>query len=336
MAQRRGIVLPLVGLALSVLLGFAGLGIDVVYLEYWQQQQQLATDAAAVGGAQALGHTNCSNASAAETAATLDSGLDGFDNAGHISVTAVTPPTSGPYANNACAVSIAITTQNVSTFFARLFGFAQGMAETTQAVALASSSGTGCIYLLSQTVDQNLNGAEVDTQCGILINNTANFNGSNVSAPYIGYAGAAPNENGSVFAQASPEPMLVVSDPCPEIPGCAYLTANPPSTSSCKSYNGNGFNGALQSGCYSYLNLNGANVTLSGTYVLSGTSNFNGATITGTNVTLYVPASGTPAQLQREQRLAEPADERQSERRAVLSSTGEHGQRQFQRHHLKL
>jgi hypothetical protein len=42
MAQQRGIVLPLVGLALSVLLGFAGLGIDVVYLEYWQQQQQAA------------------------------------------------------------------------------------------------------------------------------------------------------------------------------------------------------------------------------------------------------------------------------------------------------
>ena len=32
---------------------------------------------------------------------------------------------------------------------------------------------------------------------------------------------------------------------------------------------------------------------MSGTYVLNGTSNFNGAHVTGTNVTIYVTAAGT-------------------------------------------
>lgn len=292
--RERGTVLPLVALSLTMVLGFAGLAIDVAYLEYRQQQQQLATDAAAVGGAQALGRTNCSNATTGEAAAQFDAGLDGFYNSTRTAVTVVSPPSAGPYANNACAISVHITTQNVSTWFSRLFGFTQGMAESTDAVALSSATGTGCIYLLSTTLNQNFNGANVNTKCGILINDTANFNGSNISAPYIGYAGSTPNVNGANFAQATPAPMLVVADPCPEIAGCAYLAANPPPMNSCISYNGNGFNGTLKAGCYSYLNLNGANVTLSGTYTLSGTSNFNGAHITGTNVTIYVPASGTP------------------------------------------
>jgi len=99
--------------------------------------------------------------------------------------------------------------------------------------------------------------------------------------------------NSANFTLATPAPMLSVADPCGEIPGCSYLTANPPSTASCISYNGNGYNGSLPSGCYSYLNLNGATVTMSGTYVLTGSSNFNGANVTGSGVTLYIAAGGT-------------------------------------------
>ena len=177
----------------------------------------------------------------------------------------------------------------------RVLGNTQGFSESTDAVAVSSATGNGCIYLLSTTINQNFNGANVNSKCGILINDTANFNGSTFAAPYIGYAGSpAPNENGANFTNATPVPMLIVSDPCPEIPGCAYLTANPPPTSSCTAYNGNGYNGALTHGCYSNLNLNGATVTLSGTYVLTGGSNFNGARITGSGVTIYVTSSGTP------------------------------------------
>lgn len=292
---QRGVVLPVVAMCLAAVMGFAGLAIDVTYLEYWQQQQQTATDAAAIGGAQQLARANCSNASTAVSAAGIDAQYNGFGNAGNVSVSAVSPPSSGPYANNDCAISVKITTQHVTNFFSRLFGYPQGMAESTQAVAASTSRGPGCIYLLSTTISQNFNGSNISApQCGILINDTANFNNANVGALYIGYAGGAPNENGADFPQATPAPMLAVSDPCPEIAGCAYLAANPPSTNSCTQFNGHGYSGALQQGCYSDLNLNGATVTLSGTYVLSGSSNFNGATITGSGVTLYVPAIGTP------------------------------------------
>ncbi|HVN68613.1 MAG TPA: Tad domain-containing protein [Candidatus Binatia bacterium] len=296
--NQRGQALPLIAISLGALMGFAGISVDVGYLEYRQQAQQSATDAAALGGAEQLAHGACTNTGNAKAAALSDASDNSFPNGSQITVTPNTPPSSGPFAGNACAVDVQIVTQNVPTYFSRMFGFPAGMTESTHAVAAVTTNGAApCIYLLSQTVQTNFNGANVNSpQCSIAINDTANFNGVTIGAPMIGYAGAAPNKNGANFTMATPSPMLPVQDPCPEFSGCNYLATNPPSTTNCTSFNGNGYSGTLAAGCYSYLNLNGANVTLQsgGTYVLSGTSNFNGAHVTGTGVTLYVPATGTP------------------------------------------
>jgi hypothetical protein len=290
----RGQILPLIAVALAVLMGFAGIAVDVGYLEYRQQTQQTATDAAAAGGAEALLHAGCPNSTAATGAALLNASDNGYPNGGNIVVTANNPPPSGPFSSNSCAVSVTITSAHNATFFSRLFGYQNGMPASTTAVAEVQSTGPGCIFLLSMTINQNFNGANVNaSKCALLINDTANFNGANMHVLNIGYAGGAPNENGASFTEGVPAPMLPVTDPCPEISGCAYLTANPPSTANCTNFNGNGYSGPLASGCYNNLNLNGANVTLSGTYVLNGSSNFNGATMTGNGVTLYVTASGT-------------------------------------------
>lgn len=291
-------ILPLVAISLAVLMGFAGVAVDAGYLNYRQQAQQNATDAAAIGGAQALVRSGCPNSAVATTAANNDAGGNGFSNGGNGATTTVTvsnPPLSGAYSSNSCAVDVKITTTHVATFFSKLFGYSQGMSESTEAVAAAQAqSNSSCIYLLSPTVQANFNGASVNSPgCGIMINDTANFNGSTFKAPSIGYAGTTPNENGATFTLATPAPMLPVADPCMDTPGCSNMASSPPSTSGCSSFNGNGFSGSLPSGCYSYLNLNGAHVTMSGNYVFSGTSNFNGAIMNGTNVTIYVPNSGT-------------------------------------------
>ncbi|MBV8344099.1 MAG: Tad domain-containing protein [Candidatus Eremiobacteraeota bacterium] len=294
--HERGQVLPLIAVALAVLMGFAGIAVDVGYLEYRQQSQQSATDAAAAGGAEALLHAGCPNQSAADAAAQLNAGNNGYPSGGNIAVTTNNPPASGPFASDSCAVAVTINSTHNATFFSKLFGYANGMNESTLAVAEVQSTGPGCIFLLSMTADQNFNGANVNAaKCGMLINNTANFNGANLHVLNIGYAGAAPNENGASFTEAVPAPMLPVTDPCPEILGCAYLTANPPPIANCQSFNGNGYNGAINPGCYSDINLNGANVTMNpGTYVFNGNTNFNGAHITGNGITMYVTASGTP------------------------------------------
>ncbi len=292
---QRGQVLPLIAAMLGMLMGFGGIAVDVGYLKYEQQAQQNATDAAALGGAQQLVRSSCSNSAAAIAGANADAASNAFPNGGNIGVTPNSPPSSGAFSGNNCAISVNITTSHVTTYFSRLLGYPGGMTVTTHATAVVSANSASCIYILSPTVSTNINGANIQAPgCAIAINDTANFNGSTVKSPFIGYAGNPPNENGATFPQASPAPMLPVADPCPEMPGCAYLTANPPSTSNCQQFNGNGYNGALQPGCYSNLNLNGAHVTMNGLYVLTGSTNFNGATMTGSNVTFYV-ASGASA-----------------------------------------
>jgi hypothetical protein len=294
--REAGQVLPLIALSLTALMGMGGIGVDVGFLEYRQQAQQTATDAAAAGGAESLLRAGCPNQSAAQTGAYMDASSNGFPNGGNVKVAVTNPPGSGPFAGNGCAVSVQVTTQNVATFFMRLFGYPTGAQETTQAVAIVSQTGGGCIYLLSPTSESNFNGANVTaTKCGVLINDTANFNGATIDVQSLGYASStAPNENGATFKAAVPEPMLPVADPCLEITGCADLTASPPPSSNCTSANYNGYTGAVPSGCYSYLNLNGANVTMNGTYVFTGSQNYNGATIKGTNITMYVTSGGTP------------------------------------------
>ena len=295
MSSARGQVLPLVALSLSVLFGFAGLGVNVGYWEYQQNSQQSATDAAAIGGAQQLLYAGCPNSVSATTAAVSDAATNGFSNTSNANmmVTVSNPPTGGPYSGSPCAVSVEITTKKVAGFFSSIFGYSKGATVLTQAVASLTAGRAGCIYMLASGQNTNFNGSNINAPyCSILLNGSANFNGSTVDAAMIGEVNYSGSNNGGTFTQASPEVMIPVGDPCYEISGCAYLTANPPSTSPCTgTYSGNG---TLSPGCYNNLNMNGATVTLTpGLYVFPGSSNFNKASITANGVTIYIPAGAS-------------------------------------------
>ncbi len=304
LSRRRaesGQVLPLIAICLTALMGFGGMSVDVGYLEYHQREQQSSADAAALGGAQQLIYSNCANSSAATTAADNDAAESGYTNgANHVTVTVQNPPTTGPYAGNGCAVTVTVTAAKVSTFFTRLFGnaFSSGATESTQATGLVRANNDGCFYALSAGSSSTFNGDNVNAGgCGFLINDTALFNGSNFDAGSIGYGGGAPTENGTTFPGATPAPMLKVADPCQEITGCAYIAANPPPATNCTSYNKSASNLTVEPGCYSSFTQNGgSNITLApGTYVFTGSTLFNGVTnVTGSGVTLYVAAGGTP------------------------------------------
>ena len=89
---QRGAILPLMAICLAVLMGFAGLAVDIGYLEYQQENQQAATDAAAMGAAQRAFTDNCGNASDAVSAAYSDAALNGYASA---YVQATSPPCPG-------------------------------------------------------------------------------------------------------------------------------------------------------------------------------------------------------------------------------------------------
>jgi len=292
-SSESGQVMPLIALALAVLMGFGGMGVDVGYWEYVERQQQSATDAAALGAAQQLARSTCTNWSAATDAADTDAARNGFGSGANVTIAVQTPPRSGPYAGDSCAAYVQISNKHIASFFTRFFGLASGQSETTEATAKASTGGNGCIYMLAPNQNTNFHGANLQAAaCSVYLNGSANFNGGAANAAFIGEANYTASNNGGTFGGASPVAMLPIADPCPEIAGCAYLAANPPSTSPCTgSYSGAG---VLTPGCYSNLNLNGAAVTLApGTYVFAGSSNFNGASIAGNGVTIYLPAGAT-------------------------------------------
>jgi hypothetical protein len=274
-------------------MGFAGLAVDVGYLEYQQRQQQNAADGAAIGGAQQLVYSGCPNSNAATTAAQNDASNNGFTDSGsggNVHVLVTNPPQSGPFQGNNCAVSVQINNKQTPTFFMRMFGV-NSLPETTAAVAVAVSSADDCVYLLDTAGTPTFHGAKISASgCAIVMNGSPTFDGGNIDFSGIGYAGSL-TEHGTNFVEAAPEPMLPVADPCQEIAGCKYLAENQPSTASCSmTITGS----TIYPGCYSSFSGSGiGTLTMSpGLYVLtgsaSGSNTLKGGTLIGNGVTIYV------------------------------------------------
>ena len=293
---QRGQVLPFIAVCLMVLMGFGGVAVDVGSWEYHQREQQNATDAAAVGGAQQLGYTTCPNQDQAENAALIDASANGYANIGNVQVTIQNPPDRGPYAGDDCAVMAQITTKKVPSFFARLFGVADTQ-ESTLAVAVVTANNPGCLYLLDPTATLNLNAdVIIAPKCAVYANSSVvETLGSVITVKNFGYAQTLQKNLLSLFLEAQPAKMLPVLDPCPEITSCAYLAGNAPPSQGCTSFvNTSILPVTVQPGCYSDFENNLGIVTMNpGVYVFTGPVNNTGV-MTGNGVTMYVTSSGGP------------------------------------------
>jgi Flp pilus assembly protein TadG len=284
---QRGQVLPLVAMVFTVLMGATGLAVDVGYHRYELRLEQSAADSAALAGAAELTY----GSAAATAAAKADAASNGFtDGQNGIAVTVDTSYSSS-YTASSPAVKVTIS-KSYPTFFQAVTG-TQSVPVAASSVARMSANNTNCLYQLSPSGTPNFNSMHFDgPNCGIVLNGTGNFNAATIDAAAIDIAGSMPNENGTTWVEATPAPSLPAIDPCPQIPGCAYLQQNPPSTTPCASaYTGGSY---LLPGCYDSLNLNGANVTLDpGLYVINGPVNCNGATLRGSGVTFYITQNGS-------------------------------------------
>lgn len=267
------------------------MSIDIGYLEYQQRQQQNAADGAAIGAAQQLVYSGCPNQSVAQTAAANDSGENDFVNAGNVKVTADNPPTSGAFASDNCAVQVTVNNAATQTFLMRVFGWVGGVAETTQATATSSANGPGCVYQLDPNGTPTFHGAKITAPgCSLLMNGSPTFDGGDVDFASIGYAGSL-TVHGTKFDDGSPMTMLPVANPCPEIVGCNYLTNNPPAPSGCIPLVVS--SPVVTPGCYSSISGNGDIALSPGLYILTGSNSLNGATLTGSGVTIYITSTGS-------------------------------------------
>jgi hypothetical protein len=315
----RGQILPFVGMALAVLLGFAAFAVDVGYLRYQQRLQQTAADSAALGAAWALiSATNTTDAqcglsgqtgapSAACTAGQLAAKNNGFNSptdctsSSSVCVTLNYPPASGGYQGNTSAIE-AIVTATHQGFFSQFVGSPTNNV-TTRAVALFHGGSSGpCIYAMTGNIQFNA-GAQITAPCGILVHGHLTGNGgSNIQVPSIGAVNGPINCGGCATGTVEATGIQPFADPCPTVAGCAAITASYPvgSTPTASPYFSSCTTSVtiqtqLTNGCYSSWNSSGTVNLAPGLYVITGNFSANVLTCTactsGTNgqgVTLVI------------------------------------------------
>jgi len=305
--KEAGQALIITALALVVLLGFAGLAVDMGVMRYEKRLQQNAADAAAIAGASNLKFGGIVSGGQAASA------TNGFaDNAGGqvstcsasgaaVGTTCVqinNPPASGPHTNDPNYVEALVSAVH-STYFMKILNI-NSETITARAVATNTSGGpySGCLYTLgppSNSIEGiNINGAATlnATSCGILDNGDFNTKGNKlvVNAQSFGESGStnASGPGGTVTCQASgpcPAPgMPAASDPLAGIaPPCTScgtgttikITGGSCSGTGCGSVSCSGGACTIQPGNYSSITIGGSggtpNVTFAaGNYIIDG------------------------------------------------------------------
>jgi hypothetical protein len=288
-------------LALTVLLGFGGLAIDMGALRYEKRLQQTAADAAAVAGASNLTHGGVT--SGAQNASAANGFTDGVNS---VTVTINNPPASGPHSGNGNYVE-ALVVAVQPTYFMRIFGI-NSETITARAVATNVSGGanSGCLYTLgppsSSIEGVSINGSAIlnAPTCGIVDNGNYNTKGNKliVNASTFGVSGSAnvSGPGGTVTctsgtsscptygAPASSDPLSYLTPPAVQSPSFGNVTTSGTQT--------------LQPGTYSSITIGkNSTVTMSpGIYYVDGPGGvtFNGAgTVVGNGVTMYFTNGAT-------------------------------------------
>jgi Putative Flp pilus-assembly TadE/G-like len=202
--RNSGQILPLVGIAMVVLIGFASMAVDIGLLYSTRRRMQTAADAAAIAGASAL-LDDQNYQQAAYDVATLNGFTTGQSNT---TVTAGPPSASDPNLNltsysTANYVEVDIT-QNVPTYFLRVLGY-QSMKVGARAIA-GPTQNAACIYALDPTDSQTFSvtgNANITAQCGIIDDSSSSsgfsLNGIvTLKATSIGVTGSGYSSSGIV------------------------------------------------------------------------------------------------------------------------------------------
>ena len=293
--EQTGQALVVTALCMVVLIGFLGFAIDVGHLRLVKSQMQSAADAAALAAGLEIRVCSttpgCPAMQSAVKTAMNENGLSGaafLTNCGGTPGSGVTvmlndPPCSSagdPNKANTKYVE-AVVTQNVTTYFSRIFGFNNIM---VSARAEAKRGVGPCIYALDphgSSAITVVGALGVQSTCGVVDESDS----SSAIACAIGLAITAPRiaVTGSVFSLlCGSSPAPVVNVPRPAVPDpLSYLPAPPHASDACPSASATGTN---YSGSKTAINITAASILLTG-----NTYTFNpGVYCGGINITAAV------------------------------------------------
>ena len=284
-----------VGILAPVLMGFAGLSVDVGTWYAIKRHGQNIVDAGALGGALEVQRSAAGiTYTVVAAAATENAILNGYDaNNGH-SLEINWPPTGGAYRGNTSYVEVIDTTE-VETWFAAFF---LPDIVNVQARAVAGiQGGDACVYALNPTAPSTfkISGtATIDISCGVYVNSddpdALVQNGD--SCLYATGIAVVGGYSGGDDPCVEPRPaghMPMLPDPLASLP-------EPEVGGGCNPANihvGNGETVTLTPGCYSgniRVNGDGQLDFAPGTYILDGAGLDIGAqgTVTGDEVFFFM------------------------------------------------
>lgn len=281
--RESGYGLIFAAFGLIVLLGAAGLSVDMGYLRYQRRLLQSAADSAALAGAAQLGAGG--STLQAQSAAAADSKLNGFQDGGSINVTA------SKITLNGNANTMQVTVADIyPTFFMRIFGGSFRNVTVSTAATAQYIGSRGCIYALTGGNGISVNGTVTVRNCNVISNQNITGGGS--------LTAAAVGAHGSSIGTTPPAitGTLQTSDPlanigAPAIPGGVCINKNITTNIN------PGGQPPLSPGKYCSISITSAvsqSITfLPGTYVITGNGgtglSFRGSgTLTGTGVTFYI------------------------------------------------
>jgi Putative Flp pilus-assembly TadE/G-like len=285
-----------------LLLGFAGLGIDMGYLRYEKRLEQSAADGAALAAVASSRYSSTDINGSAQNAASIN----GFTvtsvstgcpppapatAVGSVAVTVNAPPCSGPHSGAAGYVEAYVAKVH-PTFFMRVLGV-QTETVTARAVAYwGAGNANSCIFTLGNP-GNGIQGVTVNgtptlnaPTCGIDDNGDFRTNGKklDVNAGSIGVVGSDSNNGGGTVTPTPITGIAPADDPL------GYLT--PPAVGTPINFNPANI---VPGSTYSSISITGGNVNFpSGTYIVNGNMTINGnANVTATGVTFYITNGGS-------------------------------------------
>ncbi|HEX2115236.1 MAG TPA: pilus assembly protein TadG-related protein [Alphaproteobacteria bacterium] len=150
--DRRGALLATTALALPVIAGFAGLGVEVGMWYSDKRDLQTAADAAALSGAfeRVRGNPN-----GLQSAARHEAQRNGFQIGGPNTIAVNNPPLSGSRAGETTAVEVVLTRPHRLLFSTLLLS--DDMTIAARSTAAVDTTGEACVLALDRTANRALN-----------------------------------------------------------------------------------------------------------------------------------------------------------------------------------
>jgi hypothetical protein len=325
--KEAGQALIFTAAALVVLMGFAGLAIDMGVMRHDKRLQQTAADAAAIAGASnlAFGGVTSGAQDAASRVGYTDNGGGQVSNCtgaavGTICVEVNYPPSTGPQKGHDGYVEVLVADVH-PTYFMKILGI-NSETITARAVAanLGGGAGNGCLYTLnppsSGTEGISGSGTINASTCGIVDNGDYDGTVPNVSADTFAVSGSLSGKSATCTTPgpcptygipAAADPLSTLTPPCTSCSGGNIVNVIGSGNPSCGA--GCTFTGGtylISPGTYCSITIKGVAsdqvVFRPGVYIIDGPSAGCSSdslkipendTISGTGVTFYFTNSST-------------------------------------------